>query len=83
MTQKLDALDNVDFNLSSKHSVEYAKCRAAINKFVYDTYKDNAAGGKNYKSFAKQKVIKFFNGKISWTDNKKFVEFPDGSKARY
>lgn len=77
-------IDGVNFNLNGKKSVEYAKARAAINQDVNELYKDNAAGGKNFKVAAKKTSIEFLGGKIQKeADGKKWVVFPDNSKARY
>lgn len=81
------AVDRVQINHNGKKSVEYARCRSAINEDCYTLYKDNAAGAKNFKVDRKKHVIEFLGGKVEWqtTDEgkKKFVVFPDGSKARY
>lgn len=81
------AVDRVNISHNGKKSVEYAKCRAAINEDCNTLYKDNAAGAKNFKVDRKKHIIEFLGGKIQWNDTedgrKKFVMFPDGSQARY
>lgn len=77
------AIDAVNISVFGKKSVEYAKCRAAINQDVNTLYKDNAAAAKNYKVLAKKKVILHLGGHIEMVDGKKFVMFPDKSQARY
>jgi hypothetical protein len=76
-------VDLVNMNHRDKKSVNYARCRAAINLDCNELWKDNAAGAKNFKVNAKKTAIKFLEGKIEWKDGKKFVMFPDGSQARY
>ena len=91
-----DVMDSIELRLNGKRSVEYAKARGAINQRTYELYKDNAAGAKNYKHPRKKIVIEHLGGKVQWMEvedrkddgvvlieKKKFVVFPDGSKARY
>lgn len=76
-------IDAVQIQHNGKKSVEYAKCRSAINMDTYNLFHDNAAGAKNYKVSTKKKVIAFLGGTIEWKEGKKFVMFPDKSQARY
>ena len=76
-------IDQVEIKFNGKRSVEYAKCRAAINLDAQEVFKDNAAGAKNWRSANKHKAVKILGGKIEMIDGKKFVLFPDESKARF
>lgn len=87
MTQHVDALN---ININSKKSVEYAKTRNAINMDANELYKDNAAGHYTFRKARKKIVIKFLGGSVARDLDEKspgykklFVNFPDGSKARY
>jgi hypothetical protein len=76
-------VDQVNISFNGKRSVEYAKCRAAINMDAHETFKDNAAGAKNWLNANKNKAVKILGGTIAMIEGKKFVIFPDESKARF
>ena len=76
-------VDKVEIKFNGKRSVEYAKCRAAINQDAEMTFKDNAAGAKNWRSANKHKAVKILGGRLEVIEGKKFVIFPDKSQARF
>ena len=76
-------VDKVEIRFNGKRSVEYAKCRSAINLDAETTFRDNVAGAKNWRSANKHKAIKILGGTIEIIEGKKFVIFSDQSKARF
>lgn len=72
-------VDQVSIKHSDKSSINYAKCRYAIEEDAGELYKGNVAGQDNFVRTSKGKVLHLLQGKKIGSK----VKFNDGSEAKY
>lgn len=76
-------IDNVNFLPRAKASVNYAMAREAIKLDAESIAKSNQARAKNWANATKSFVVDHLQGIIVQGKKGTYVDFADGSKAKF